>query len=628
MDVASSNLAEKKRVNTFIPEEEKEDNSCRFRAASAAEFMTVLTEAISETESLGKDFSSELGKLNSLKERFSEGRFHLAVLGQFKRGKSTLLNALLGEELLPTSVVPLTAIPTFLRSGTVLRATISFINGKKPKEFYFDKPEELNDILVKYVTEDGNSKNKKEVSHVEVYHPSPILRDGVILIDTPGVGSTIKHNTEMTMNFLPQCDAAMFLISADPPITEVEVEFLKKVKSKVSHLFFILNKVDYLSKKEQTLSEKYFLKVLKEQVGIDKKVDVFSVSARKGLDAALKDNSKLWTKSGMGKVESHLMDFLVNEKATTLQKALASKAFITVSDILFQLNITIRSLGMPIEELEASLKTFEGELSIVSKRRTIEDDLLKGDGDRIVKFLEERVDNLRDKAQSHFENVMEKSMTNMTEEGLVNEENALNDIATEIPLFFEKEHCALSKILERNVTLVLEGHQKSAAALIDSIQKSAADLFKIPRHSSKEATAIDMSEQPYWVTDALKFNSSPSYEMLIDKILAFSSKHKKLKNRLLETRIARVEKRLHERCKSLILYNAEKLRWSLLEEVNETLRIFRVSMDERLGETITAIQGGIKTAMKKRKARKKEVSGEVADLQKRIDEFTRIQGEF
>ena len=86
---------------------------------------------------------------------------------------------------------------------------------------------------------------------VEISHPAAILKHGVVLIDTPGIGSTFTHNTEATLNFLPQCDAALFVVSADPPLTEVEAEFLKEVRSRVSRLFFIFNKVDYLNEQEK-----------------------------------------------------------------------------------------------------------------------------------------------------------------------------------------------------------------------------------------------------------------------------------------------------------------------------------------------------------------------------------------
>ena len=83
-------------------------------ARAAMDFPLLLTEAVKEVCGLGERFCGEAESLRLLRTRLEEGRFHLAVLGQFKRGKSTLLNALLGEPLLPTSVVPLTAIPTFL----------------------------------------------------------------------------------------------------------------------------------------------------------------------------------------------------------------------------------------------------------------------------------------------------------------------------------------------------------------------------------------------------------------------------------------------------------------------------------------------------------------------------------
>jgi predicted GTPase len=72
----------------------------------------------------------------------------------------------------------------------------------------------------------------------------PRSRQRAVLIDTPGIGSTHRHNTGMTLRFLPQCDAALFLVSADPPITEVEVAFLIEVRNRVQDLFFVMNKMD------------------------------------------------------------------------------------------------------------------------------------------------------------------------------------------------------------------------------------------------------------------------------------------------------------------------------------------------------------------------------------------------
>jgi ribosome biogenesis GTPase A len=310
---------------------------------------SLMAQAIERAAQLGPDFAVDRQKLQALRDRLAEERFHLAVLGQFKRGKSTLLNALLGEALLPTSVVPLTAIPTFLRPGPNLQARIVYQNGHNPDTFSATQPAELREILTRFVTETGNPHNQREVAHVDISHPAHLLSRGVVLIDTPGIGSTLRHNTEATLNFLPQCDAALFLVSADPPLTEAEVEFLKEVQTKVTRLFFILNKVDYLTAAERQTILSFFKKTLQEQVGLANPEPIFCISARQGLEARQSDNSQLWASSGLAEVENHLVQFLVSDKTAVLQTALAGKMINLLADITLRLRLTIRSLHLPLD---------------------------------------------------------------------------------------------------------------------------------------------------------------------------------------------------------------------------------------------------------------------------------------
>src|SRR3990172_4044938 len=218
--------------------------------ASASNLSFLFSQAIREIELLDPIFSPDARQIGVLSQRLISDRFHLAVLGQFKRGKSTLLNALLGKELLPSSVIPLTAIPTFLLGGNELSARVVYQNGNPPEEFRSRETEEVAVFLSSYVTEDANSRNRLGVAYVEVSYPSPLLRYAV-LIDTPGIGSTFRHNTEATLNFLSECDAAVFVFSPDPPMTDTEIEFLRAVQSKVPQLFFVLNKVDTLNQAER-----------------------------------------------------------------------------------------------------------------------------------------------------------------------------------------------------------------------------------------------------------------------------------------------------------------------------------------------------------------------------------------
>ena len=96
-----------------------------------------------------------------------------------------------------------------------------------------------------------NPRNCLQVEKVEIEFPSDFLKRGVLAIDTPGVGSTFLHNTETAGAVLGECDAALFVLSADPPITEVEVKYLRDVQKLIPKLFFILNKVDLLDESER-----------------------------------------------------------------------------------------------------------------------------------------------------------------------------------------------------------------------------------------------------------------------------------------------------------------------------------------------------------------------------------------
>jgi ribosome biogenesis GTPase A len=170
-----------------------------------------------------------LERLAHLHQRLATECFQLAVLGQFKRGKSTLLNALLRADVLPVGVVPVTAIPTFLNAAATPGLRVTYLSGQI-EELEVDGPESLRERLTALVTEERNPGNTLRIARVEVRIPSPLLERGVVLIDTPGVGSTFRHNTAAADAILPECDATLFVVSPDPPITQVEIEFLARIR--------------------------------------------------------------------------------------------------------------------------------------------------------------------------------------------------------------------------------------------------------------------------------------------------------------------------------------------------------------------------------------------------------------
>ena len=580
--------------------------------APEADFPGVLGWAISLVHALGADFAGDDQHLGELKNRLAQGRFHLAVLGQFKRGKSTLLNALLGQEVLPTSIIPLTAIPTFIRPGWELQARVLFQDDRDAEEFVAGNAKQLNEFIARFVTESGNPKNRLGVSQVEVTHPAALLGKGVVLIDTPGIGSTFRHNTEATLNFLPQCDAALFLVSADPPITEVEVEFLKQVRSKVARLFFILNKVDYLSDEERRAALEFLRKVLAEQVGVPAETPLFCVSARQASEARDKGDQTLWAASGLEKVERHLVEFLACEKATALREAVGRKAADVVADVLMRLRLAMRSLQMPLEELRHRLEVFERKLQEVQQQRLAAGDLLAGDRRRMHEFLEEHAEQLRAKALRYLEGVVKESLARNSGED-ANEGSVQAALAEAIPGYFEHQTGLTTELFRKRMEEVLRPHQDRADELIEAIRRTAAELFDVPYHAPESGRAFEMVRQPYWVTHKWSSRLSPIPRGLVDRLLPAG------------VRKRRIQKRLIEQIDSLVISNVENLRWATYQSIDQTFARFGSALDGRLADTTAATHGAIRAAMDRRQQQSEAVSQEVSRLKTAVDELAKVQ---
>lgn len=573
---------------------------------------SLFEETLGAFEHLGSEFEDERKAISGLKERLLNERFHLAVLGQFKRGKSTFINALLGEEVLPTAVLPLTAIPTFLLYGPKPRVHILF-EEEKEEEWEGEDREELTNFLSQFVTEAGNPENRKRVSQVEVFYPSSLLRAGVVLIDTPGIGSTFRHNTEVTLGFLPQCDAAFFLLSADPPITEVEVEFLRAVRSKVAHLIFIFNKVDYLQENEMVTLLAFLKKTLQEEIGMDTEPLIFPFSARLALEGQKRNDPTLLYRSGMDGVSKYLFTFLAHEKNRTLQVAIAKKTVDILESLIMHLELLLRSLEMPLLDLDERLQVFAEKIQEAQRERIQIGDLLQGERKRMVALLEEQAETLRQRARTHLLEIVATYLDSRTD----NLEAKIQDtLAEAIPTFFEHELTEMAHAFEEKVTEVLGPYQRRVDELIETIRRKASELFDIPYYAPKSSEAFTMEKRPYWVTHKWYTHFSFLPEGMLSVFLPAGVRRGKLM------------KQVNEEIEELVVSNVENLRWATLQNLDQTFRQFHAALDERLEKTIAATHGAIEKARLRRIEQKENIAEEVTCLHSAIKSFTELRTEF
>ncbi len=172
-----------------------------------------ITDIIRSAQAIDTKDDALHAECRDLLTRLAEDRFNLLVVGRFSGGKSTLMNALLGGDHLPTGIVPLTSVLTTVRYGSRKHVLLNFNDSGLRREVPLSQ-------LSEYVTQQSNPGNTKHIAYAEIELPVEILRRGFFFVDSPGLGSAISENTQTTEQFLPEADAFILVTSYESPLSE------------------------------------------------------------------------------------------------------------------------------------------------------------------------------------------------------------------------------------------------------------------------------------------------------------------------------------------------------------------------------------------------------------------------
>jgi cell division septum initiation protein DivIVA len=321
---------------------------------------------------LGSDHVA--GEAAELAARLTEGRFFVACVGQFKRGKSTLIGALIGESVLPTGFIPVTAVPTVIRFGPTRRARIRTSDGAWQEIALHD--------LEQYVSEEHNPENVKGVAGAEVFVPSPLLATGMCLVDTPGLGSVFSGNTAATQAFIPHIDAALVVTGSDPPLAGEELELVESVARHVVHLIVVLNKADKASQAEKAAAIAFTQRLLQKRLQRPSEL-VFEVSATEQLEkrGPLRDWGKL----------VHTLEALVQHSGRDLIQAAGDRGILRLGEELLAIVCEDRdALLRPIEESEQRIAAMKQTIAEAERSLRELGFLLMGEQQRLSDFFLDR----------------------------------------------------------------------------------------------------------------------------------------------------------------------------------------------------------------------------------------------
>lgn len=296
---------------------------------------------------------SERETLATLADRLESARLRVLVAGEAKRGKSTLVNALLGREVLPAGVIPLTAV-----AATVVRAVpgdegveVLFATGRRER---FGLP-----ALADFVTERENPGNRRQVHAVTVAVDAPILARGIEIVDTPGTGSVHAHNTAAADAVLPSMDAAIVVLTADPPVSATERELLRRVAGLSVALFIVLNKSDYLDEASLAEARAFTARVVAEVTGRARQV--YPVSARAALAAG--------GDPGFTAFAADFTAYLEADRVAGLERSVTRHARRIAQALLDEVALAQHAARLPGDDAAAQIAAFAARLRAVTSRR-------------------------------------------------------------------------------------------------------------------------------------------------------------------------------------------------------------------------------------------------------------------
>lgn len=352
----------------------------------------------------GSDAAGEdLERLREARESLT-GLFLLVIAGEFNAGKSSFINALLAERVLPEGVTPTTDRINLLRHG----------------------PEVGENLLEAYL--------------LERTHPAELLRE-ISIIDTPGTNAIIRRHEELTRDFIPRCDLVLFVTSADRPFTESEREFLEHIHQWGKKVVVVVNKIDILSTEQDREQVLGFVRENATAL-LGQQPELFPVSARQAMEAREREDAALWESSGMGHVQAYLHETLDQEERVRLK-------------LLNPLNVALRLVGRYREIAFERLKVLAGDVetlqNIDQQLAQLHDEMLRDFEPRLAR-LELLLTEMERRGHGFFEESVRigRIRTLMDSEGI--RRSFEKEVIADTPRQIEEEVGAIIDwIVERNL---------------------------------------------------------------------------------------------------------------------------------------------------------------------------------
>ena len=285
-----------------------------------------------------------------------------------------------------------------------------------------------------------------------------------------------------------------------------------------------------------------------------------------------------------------------------------------LADVERRLKLTLRSLQMPLAELDERIRLFEESLTKIEEQRIVLMDRLGRDEERLAKLGRRNTPtSCCRKSFKFFQGVVQACQDR--DGAKWSEEPTREAIADAMPGFFEREFGMAHELCEQELREALLPYRRRANELIASVHRLVEKLFDVPFEPQQEEIALAKAEQPYWRTHKWKFAEIGSIpESWIDRLFPQRLRH------------ARIRRRIMEQVEYLVTRNVGELRWSTLENLKQSVQSFRDALNDGIQQATETTRRALDAARRRRTEDSATVAPEIARLESAVADLPRIAG--
>jgi len=424
--------------------------------------------------------------LQELQQDMENDFFTVVVLGEFKRGKSTFINALLKKELLPTDVLPETATINALMYNDMPTVQVVMNDGRE------EKGEATQEYLQKFsARQEENLANN--VKYIKIGYPSDILKNKLVIVDTPGVDDINESRSEVTYRFIPKANAVIFLLDAKSPLKKTEKDFIdsKLLPLGLDTILFAANKYDAVDEEE----EEDYLEDLRVRLGTAfkigekdaqlKKIQLYPLSAKWAMQGVLQNKPKLTAASGINELTEALRDMVFNGKVEQNKIAHYKRRLRDILDNLVReydntralKNADIDSLKDAVKQIRQMIAEQADDKKLIAEYVDKEKKNIKAMVNKSLRFfhrhLEENVvENIEMYKGMDFKEYVERRVSRLMQREM---ETWVANYSPQVELLLKN----LEKELSRGLSYRFKQKVKIEAAVNDDLQNIGAYRFDV-----------------------------------------------------------------------------------------------------------------------------------------------------